>query len=105
MEGPYKVCASLSEFQVTGPNTKCVLAQKVGKVDLVQSSVMGLNLTLIASFIGIIAAVVVLVCVFRKLLKKPKQITVQSHQCFVAETPCDDVQHSRYVKLHATTKL
>ncbi|XP_077289677.1 leucine-rich tendon-specific protein [Arctopsyche grandis] len=105
LEGPYRVCASLSEFQVTGPSSRCVSAQKVGQLETV-ATIKGVNLVLIAACVGLISIIAILLWASRKLLKKPKQFN-QPHQCFRADPQtCEDAaQHSRYVKLHATTKF
>lgn len=105
MQGPYKVCATISEFQVTGPSSKCISAQKVVEVE-VAATIRGVNLVLIAACVGLVSIVALLVWASRKLLRKPKQFN-QPHQCFRPDpqTCEDNVQHSRYVQLHATTKF
>ncbi|XP_039276641.1 TLR4 interactor with leucine rich repeats [Nilaparvata lugens] len=98
-KGPYQVCATLGDFPPTEPKTKCVTVRQAST----EPHHTLLNRVLIVSLF--ILSGLLLIAVYhtiRKILKRPKEI--RTHQCFLPVTQPEE-QHSRYVKLQATTKL
>lgn len=97
--GPYRVCATTGTFPSTGPTARCITVQQP-----VTSQDLGLlNFAIATGFVAL--STVLLFGLFlatRRLFRRPKLLP--THQCFLAG-PQDEEQHSRYVKLHATTKL
>lgn len=98
-EGPYRVCANVIRSVPTADYTKprCVTVfRKESK------GFSHLDIAFITVFLVLCLVVIALVWGVRKILFKPK---IQTHQCFLPPECDDQVQHSRYVKLQATTKL
>ncbi|RZF45619.1 hypothetical protein LSTR_LSTR010570 [Laodelphax striatellus] len=96
--GPYQVCATLGDFPPTEPKTKCVtVLQALEPHHTLLSRVLIVTLFILSGLLLIAVYHTV-----RKILKRPKEI--RTHQCFLPVTQPEE-QHSRYVKLQATTKL
>jgi Leucine-rich repeat (LRR) protein len=96
-QGPYHVCATLGNFPATEPRVQCVTVKSKSKFG-------GLNVTLTVCFVLLSSLLLLgLYIVTKKMMKKPKILS--THQCFLAPPEHDDQQHTRYVKLQATTKL
>lgn len=100
-EGPYRVCANVVApgpvIQTPGQRPRCVTAMRREVRGL-----SGLDVILVAVFLVLCVMLVAVVWGVRRILLKPK---IQTHQCFLPPDETDEHQHSRYVKLQATTKL
>ena len=97
--GPYRICATPGDFPSTGPRARCITVQQ----PIHSQSLGGLNIAIATGFVALSSVLLLgLYLATRRLLRKPKLLP--THQCFLAG-PQDEQQHSRYVKLHATTKL
>lgn len=97
--GPYRVCATTGDFPSTGPRARCITVQQ----SISSQDLGGLNIAIATGFVTL--STILLLGLFlatRRLFQRPKLLP--THQCFLAG-PQDEEQHSRYVKLHATTKL
>ncbi|KAG5881024.1 hypothetical protein JTB14_018046 [Gonioctena quinquepunctata] len=97
--GPYRVCANVMK---SGPTvdfnkSRCVTVFKREVKGFTQLDVAFVSIFLVLCFM-----VIVSVWGVRKVLLKPK---LETHQCFLPPECDDQVQHNRYVKLQATTKL
>lgn len=93
--GPYHVCATLGAHPPAEPRVKCIpVPVPIKKWP---------NLTLMIVLIFFSSLIVAALCLLGKFIRRPRIIT--THQCFLAAAEQDDVQHARYVKLQATTKL
>lgn len=99
-DGPYRVCANVI---APGPQ----LQQRPRCVTAIRREIRGLSgldVIFIGVFLLLCFMLVVVIWGVRKILFKPK--TLQTHQCFLPpEENENQHQHSRYVKLQATTKL
>lgn len=98
--GPYRVCANVvgpGPPLQQGQRPRCVMAMKREIRGL-----SGLDVIFVGVFLVLCFMLVVVVWGVRKMLFKPK---IQTHQCFLPPEDSDQHQHSRYVKLQATTKL
>ncbi|XP_021931325.1 insulin-like growth factor-binding protein complex acid labile subunit [Zootermopsis nevadensis] len=97
--GPYRVCATTGDFPSTGPRARCITVQQpISSQDL-----GGTNIAIATGFVALSTVLLLgLILGTRRLFRRPKLLP--THQCFLAG-PQDEEQHSRYVKLHATTKL
>ncbi|KAJ8925431.1 hypothetical protein NQ315_009264 [Exocentrus adspersus] len=98
-EGPYRVCANVIR---PGPavdfnKPRCITVFKKETKGFTTLDVAFVSIFLILCFM-----VIALIYGVRKVLLKPK---IQTHQCFLPPECDDQVQHNRYVKLQATTKL
>lgn len=100
-EGPYRVCANVVStgpvVPSSGQRPRCVTAMRREVRGL-----SGLDVALVAVFLVLCFMLVAVVWGVRRILLKPK---IQTHQCFLPPDDTDEHQHSRYVKLQATTKL
>lgn len=99
-EGPYRVCAN-----VVGPGPPLQQGQRPRCVMAMRREVRGLSgldVIFVGVFLILCFMLVVVVWGVRKILFKPK---IQTHQCFLPPEEPEQHQHSRYVKLQATTKL
>lgn len=97
--GPYRVCATTGDFPSTGPRARCITVQQ----PVSSQALGGLNIAIATGFVALSSVLLLgLYLATRRLLQRPKLLP--THQCFLAG-PQDEEQHSRYVKLHATTKL
>lgn len=97
--GSYRVCATTGDFPSTGPRARCITVQQ----PVTSQGLGGLNIVIAAGFVALSSILLLgLYLATRRLLRRPKLLP--THQCFLAG-PQDEEQHSRYVKLHATTKL
>lgn len=99
-DGPYRVCAN-----VVGPGPPIQQNQRPRCVTAMRREVRGLSgldVIFVGVFLVLCFMLVVVVWGVRKMLFKPK---IQTHQCFLPPEDTEQVQHSRYVKLQATTKL
>ncbi|PSN55203.1 hypothetical protein C0J52_00629 [Blattella germanica] len=111
--GPYRVCATPGDFPSTGPRARCVAVQQpLTKRQHQHQSLGGLNIAIATGFVCLSSLLLLgLYLATRRLLRRPKLLlpptTTTTHQCFLAPPPHhhEERQHSRYVKLHATTKL
>lgn len=98
-DGPYRVCANIIK---PGP---VIDFNKPRCVTVFKKEVRGfthLDVAFVTIFLILCCMVIVLVWGVRKILLKPK---IQTHQCFLPPECDEHVQHNRYVKLQATTKL
>lgn len=98
-QGPYRVCANVVR---PGPpvdfnKPRCVTVFKKETKGFTTLDVAFVSIFLVLCFM-----VIALIYGVRKILLKPK---IQTHQCFLPPECDDQVQHNRYVKLQATTKL
>ncbi|KAJ3648988.1 hypothetical protein Zmor_020752 [Zophobas morio] len=97
-EGPYRVCANVV---TPGPDID------IGKprcVTVFRRELRGfttLDVIFVSVFFVLCFIVIALIWGVRRVLLKPK---IQTHQCFMPPEG-EEQQHSRYVKLQATTKL
>lgn len=98
-QGPYRVCANIVQPgpAIDLPKPKCVT---VFKREFHRFTSLDIAFVTIFSILCIM--VLALIWGVRKILLKPK---LQTHQCFLPPDCDDNVQHNRYVKLQATTKL
>ncbi|ERL83536.1 slit homolog 1 protein-like [Dendroctonus ponderosae] len=98
-QGPYRVCANVIQPgpAINLPKPKCVT---VYKKDFHRFT--GLDIAFVAIFSVLCIMVIALIWGVRRMLLKPK---LQTHQCFLPPDYDENVQHNRYVKLQATTKL
>nr|CAD7261618.1 unnamed protein product [Timema shepardi] len=97
--GPYRVCVSIGNFPSTGPHSRCITAHQAHS----PRGMSGLDVVLPACFAVLTSLLLLgLYLAIRHFSRQPK--ILQTHQCFLAGPP-EEQQHSRYVKLHATTKL
>lgn len=98
-QGPYRVCANVVQPgpAIDLPKPKCVT---VFKKEFHRFT--GLDIAFVTIFSILCIMVIALIWGVRKMLLKPK---LQTHQCFLPPDCEDNVQHNRYVKLQATTKL
>nr|CAD7201217.1 unnamed protein product [Timema douglasi] len=97
--GPYRVCVSIGNFPSTGPHSRCITAHQAHS----PRGMSGLGVVLPACFAVLTSLLLLgLYLAIRHFSRQPK--ILQTHQCFLAGPP-EEQQHSRYVKLHATTKL
>nr|CAD7458643.1 unnamed protein product [Timema tahoe] len=97
--GPYRVCVSIGNFPSTGPHSRCITAHQAHA----PRGMSGLDVVLSACFAVLTSLLLLgLYLAIRHFSRQPK--ILQTHQCFLAGPP-EEQQHSRYVKLHATTKL
>nr|CAD7428219.1 unnamed protein product [Timema monikensis] len=97
--GPYRVCVSIGNFPSTGPHSRCITAHQAHA----PRGMSGLDVVLPACFAVLTSLLLLgLYLAIRHFSRQPK--ILQTHQCFLAGPP-EEQQHSRYVKLHATTKL
>lgn len=94
-KGPYRVCANIVTEELNKP--RCITVFKKESRGFTSLDVAFVSIFLVLCFM-----VLALVWGVRKVLQKPK---IQTHQCFMPPECDDQVQHSRYVKLQATTKL
>lgn len=95
--GPYEVCATLSQLS-SEPLTRCVT---VHKSDVRKHDAMNILFS-ISFFVFSTLLFLVVYHVSRKLFQRPKP--VRTHQCFLP-LPQPENDHSKYIKLHATTVL
>lgn len=98
-QGPYRVCANVVR---PGPavdfnKPRCITVFKKETKGFTTLDVVFVSIFLVLCFM-----VIALIYGVRKILLKPK---IQTHQCFLPPECDDQVQHNRYVKLQATTKL
>ncbi|XP_067002029.2 leucine-rich repeat-containing protein 15 [Anabrus simplex] len=97
-KSPYRVCATIGDIPMTSPRARCTTVEK-----FTNSNVLGgLSIAIAVAFVALSSFVVGLCIVSRRIFRRPKQLP--THQCFLAG-PQDEHQHSRYVKLQATTRL
>lgn len=99
--GPYRVCVSPGPSGVATASTpnRCVHLTAITRGD---SGWLRISLT--ALLVALTSILVIAASLgARRLLKRPKLLPT-THQCFLA-APQTEQQHSRYVKLQATTKL
>ncbi|KAK7872707.1 hypothetical protein R5R35_002694 [Gryllus longicercus] len=96
-KGPYRVCATMGDVPLTGSQEHCVWVQG----DTNSNTLGGLTIALAATFAAFISLLGLYIA-SKRLFKQPKLLP--THQCFLA-APIDVQQHSRYVKLQATTRL
>lgn len=99
-DGPYRVCANIippGPSLQNGQRPRCVMAMRRESRGL-----SGLDVALVAVFLVLCFMLVAVVWGVRRILLKPK---IQTHQCFLPPDEPEEHQHSRYVKLQATTKL
>ncbi|KAF7281424.1 leucine-rich tendon-specific protein [Rhynchophorus ferrugineus] len=98
-EGPYKVCVNLDPpdpiVDMTKPRCVTVFKKEYHHFT-------GLDIAFVTIFLVLCLMVIALIWGVRKILLKPK---LQTHQCFLPPECDENVQHNRYVKLQATTKL
>ncbi|KAL1497523.1 hypothetical protein ABEB36_008467 [Hypothenemus hampei] len=94
-EGPYRICANVIQVESTKPKCITVFKREFHRFT-------GMDIAFVTIFCILCVMVIFLIWGVRKLLLKPK---VQTHQCFLPTECEDNVQHNRYVKLQATTKL
>lgn len=98
--GPYRVCANVigpgPAVDVAKPMLRCVTVMKKET-----KGFTGLDVAFVTIFLVLCFMVIALIWGVRKILLKPK---IQTHQCFLPPE-IEEQQHSRYVKLQATTKL
>lgn len=97
-EGPYEICVGLSDRD----NVQCVPAQLWPSPTTSVSMNQMTNVLLVVICVALSAILLLLMWCLKRLLMKPK--VQQTHQYFLPP-PIEDEQHSRYVKLQATTKL
>lgn len=97
-KGPYRVCATIGDYPLSSPRARCTTVQKFTADS---KTLGGLSIAIAAAFVALSSVVGVYVAT-RKLFRRPKQLP--THQCFLAG-PQEEQQHSRYVKLQATTRL
>lgn len=98
-EGPYRVCANVIK---SGPSIDFIKPRCVTVFRKESKGFTHLDIAFITMFLVLCFVVIILVWGVRKILFKPK---IQTHQCFLPPECDDQVQHNRYVKLQATTKL
>ncbi|CAG9762080.1 unnamed protein product [Ceutorhynchus assimilis] len=98
-QGPYRVCANVVQPgpAIDLPKPKCVTVFKKE-----YHRFTGLDVAFVTIFSVLCFMVIGLIWGVRKMLLKPK---LQTHQCFLPPECDENVQHNRYVKLQATTKL
>ncbi|CAH0550794.1 unnamed protein product [Brassicogethes aeneus] len=96
--GPYRVCANVIRpgLAIDLAKPKCITVFKKES-----KGFTGLDVAFVSIFLVLFFMVIALIWGVRKILLKPK---VQTHQCFLPPE-FEEQQHSRYVKLQATTKL
>ncbi|XP_056640290.1 slit homolog 1 protein-like isoform X2 [Diorhabda carinulata] len=97
--GPYRVCANVvtSSPAIDVNKSRCVTVFKS-----VATGFTNLDVAFVSVFLVLCIMVIILVWGVKKVLVKPK---TRTHQCFLPPECDKDVQHNRYVKLQATTKL
>ncbi|XP_050509661.1 protein slit [Diabrotica virgifera virgifera] len=97
--GPYRVCANIvsSSPSIDVNKSRCVTVFKTATTGFTN-----LDVAFVSIFLVLCLMVIVLVWGVKKILMKPK---IQTHQCFMPPECDEHVQHNRYVKLQATTKL
>lgn len=97
-EGPYRVCANvIKQGHLTDlSKPRCVT---VYRKEL--RGFTTLDVVFVSVFFVLCFMVIALIWGVRRVLLKPK---IQTHQCFMPPEG-EEQQHSRYVKLQATTKL
>ncbi|CAH1163355.1 unnamed protein product [Phaedon cochleariae] len=98
-EGPYRVCANVIE---SGPSLNL---NKSRCVTVFKKEIRGfthLDIAFVSIFLVLCLMVIVLIWGVRRIILKPK---IETHQYFLHPECEDHVQHNRYVKLQATTKL
>ncbi|CAH1101496.1 unnamed protein product [Psylliodes chrysocephalus] len=97
--GPYRVCANVvsSSPSIDINKSKCVTVFRAAA-----SGFTNLDVAFVSIFLVLCVMVIGLVWGVKKILMRPK---MQTHQCFLPPDCDDHVQHNRYVKLQATTKL
>ncbi|XP_030757061.1 leucine-rich repeats and immunoglobulin-like domains protein 1 [Sitophilus oryzae] len=97
--GPYRVCVNIipgdAYVDITKPRCVTVYKREFHRFT-------GLDIAFVTIFLILCLMVIALIWGVRKILLKPK---LQTHQCFLPPECDDNVQHNRYVKLQATTKL
>lgn len=98
-QGPYRVCANVIKI---GP---AIDVQKPRCITVFKKEPRGfttLDVAFVSIFLVLCILVIAMIWGVRKILLRPK---LQTHQCFLPPEIDDQQQHSRYVKLQATTKL
>ncbi|XP_060532930.1 leucine-rich repeats and immunoglobulin-like domains protein 1 [Cylas formicarius] len=97
--GPYRVCANVLQpgpaLDFVKPRCVTVFKEQVRRFS-------GLDVAFVSIFLVLCVLVIGLIWGVRRILLKPK---IQTHQCFLPPECDDQIQHNRYVKLQATTKL
>lgn len=99
-EGPYRVCASVvgkipsSEF---AQNPKCITVYRN-----VLKGLSGLDKAFVCIFLLLSLIVIALIFGVRRILLRPK---LSGHQLFLPPDIDEQQQHSKYIKLEATTNL
>lgn len=96
-EGPYRVCANVLGLEPDMTKPRCVTVFQERQ----QQGFTSLDIVFVTLFCVMCAMIIALIWGVRKMLLKPK---LHTHQCFMPSQQ-EDQQHSRYVKLQATTKL
>ncbi|CAG9863705.1 unnamed protein product [Phyllotreta striolata] len=99
-DGPYRVCANIvsSSPSIDVNKSKCATVFK----PVSGGGFTGLDLAFVVVFLVLCIVVIALVWGMKKILMKSK---MQTHQCYLPPDCDEHVQHNRYVKLQATTKL
>lgn len=97
--GPFRVCANIISSVNLKPRCVTVFRKE-------HRSLSGLDIAFVTIFLALSVMIVGLIWGVRRVLLRPKQADM-THQCFMApaDSDCQDQQHTRYVKLQATTKL
>lgn len=97
--GPFRVCANIISSANLKPRCVTVFRKE-------HRGLSGLDIAFVTIFLALSVMIVGLIWGVRRVLLRPKQADM-THQCFMAPTDsdCQDQQHTRYVKLQATTKL
>ncbi|KAJ8942195.1 hypothetical protein NQ314_010135 [Rhamnusium bicolor] len=98
-QGPYRVCANVVR---PGPSLDFTKPRCVTVFKKEAKGFTTLDVAFVSIFLVLCFMVIALIWGVRRILLKPK---IQTHQCFLPPDCEGQVQHSRYVKLHATTKL
>nr|XP_018901320.1 PREDICTED: leucine-rich repeat-containing protein let-4-like [Bemisia tabaci] len=90
--GPYEVCATLR--QGSAPHVRCVTV-----LDRAQAT-----LSVVYSLSFFVFSMILLLVVYHLMRRLFQRAKPAQHQCFLP-LPQPEIDHSRYIKLHATTVL
>lgn len=98
-QGPYRVCANVVRVgpALDAPKKRCITVFRKEARGFTT-----LDVAFVSIFLVLCILVIAMIWGVRKILLRPK---LQTHQCFLPPELDDQQQHSRYVKLQATTKL